>query len=66
MEFRVYAVDRVLITARNAKSMENDVRAVVENYVSGVTKPDVELLRSAFRPDAHMWGHLGGTAPAFP
>jgi hypothetical protein len=41
--------------------MEEDVREVVENYVSGVTKPDVELVRSAFRHDAHMCGYLGDT-----
>jgi hypothetical protein len=40
--------------------MEKDVHAIVEKYVSGVTKPDVDLVRSAFRADAHMWGYLGG------
>lgn len=46
--------------------MDEDVRAVVENYVSGVSKPDVELVRSAFRPDAHMWGYLGDTFLTIP
>lgn len=41
--------------------MEKDVKEVVENYVTGVTEPDVDLLRSVFRPDAHMWGYLGDT-----
>jgi hypothetical protein len=40
--------------------MNEDVREVIENYVRGVTKPDVELVRSAFLPDAHMWGYLDG------
>jgi Putative lumazine-binding len=46
--------------------MEKIVREVVENYVSGVTKPDIELLRSAFRSDAHMWGYLGPTPVTIP
>jgi hypothetical protein len=41
--------------------MKDDVREVVEKYVAGVTKPDVDLVRSAFRSDAHMWGYLGDT-----
>lgn len=39
--------------------MQADVQAVVESYVSGVTKPDVAEVRSAFRPDAQLWGYLG-------
>lgn len=39
---------------------EDDVHAVIENYVRGVTKPDVDLVRSTFLPDAHMWGYLDG------
>jgi hypothetical protein len=46
--------------------MNEDVRAVVEDYVAGVTKPDADLIRSVFRSDAHMWGYLGGTFVTVP
>jgi Putative lumazine-binding len=46
--------------------MEPDVQAVLENHVSGVTQPDAQLVRSAFRSDAHMWGYLGDTFLATP
>jgi len=32
--------------------MEKGVRAIIENHVSRVTKPDAELLRAAFHPAA--------------
>ena len=41
--------------------MSAEVTDVIETYVHGVTKPDAEVVRSAFRPDAHMWGYLGDT-----
>lgn len=46
--------------------MDEDVREVIENYVRGVTKPDVELVTSAFLHDAHMWGYLGDTYLSIP
>jgi hypothetical protein len=42
------------------------VRDAIEKYVAGVTKPDVDLVRSAFRADAHMWGYLGETLISIP
>ncbi|MEU6259651.1 nuclear transport factor 2 family protein [Streptomyces griseorubiginosus] len=35
------------------------VREVIGKYVAGVSASDPELVGSAFRPDAHMWGYLG-------
>ena len=35
------------------------VRAVIERYIEG-SKGDVEILRSAFHPDATMTGYLAG------
>ncbi|MFJ9900668.1 nuclear transport factor 2 family protein [Streptomyces sp. NPDC091280] len=35
------------------------VRAVIELYVTGVSASDAEVVASAFRPDARMWGYLG-------
>lgn len=46
--------------------MDEDVRKVIEKYVQGVAKPDVELVRSAFASDAHMWGYLGGAYVSAP
>jgi hypothetical protein len=46
--------------------MDEDVREVIEDYVSGVTECDVDLVRSTFRSDGHMWGHLGDTFLSMP
>jgi len=46
--------------------VDEAVREVIENYVLGVTKPDVELVTSAFLPDARMWGYLGDTYLSIP
>lgn len=43
-----------------------DVQAAVERYVLGVTTADPEVVASAFRPDAHMWGYLGGQLVSAP
>jgi len=41
-------------------SPEAGVLAAVEAYVAGVSANDESLVLSAFRPDAVMWGYLGG------
>ncbi len=45
---------------------EQQVRAVVERYVDGCRRGDAETVRSAFRPDARMWGWLGPDLVAAP
>ncbi|MFF9349319.1 nuclear transport factor 2 family protein [Streptomyces sp. NPDC014734] len=42
------------------------VRTVVEAYVSAVRAGDPEAVRAVFRPDAHMWGHLGAQLVSAP
>ncbi len=39
------------------------VRTAVETYVRGVSANDAGVVSAAFRPDAFMWGYLGGEAP---
>ena len=39
--------------------MENEVREVVQLYVTGVSTNSSELVTQAFSSDATMWGYLG-------
>jgi hypothetical protein len=39
--------------------VEEDVKAAVESRLSGVAKPGVAVVRSAFRSDADLLGYLG-------
>jgi hypothetical protein len=39
------------------------VRTTMETYVKGVSANDPATVYSAFRPDAFMWGYLGGSDP---
>ncbi|MFJ5265554.1 nuclear transport factor 2 family protein [Streptomyces sp. NPDC088387] len=41
--------------------MKDGVQAAVENYVKGVSENDPEIVASAFREDAYLWGFLGDT-----
>ncbi len=42
-----------------AKSNDSAVRKVIENYMEGTFKADVETLKSCFHPNAVMNGYLG-------
>src|SRR4051794_1402146 len=38
----------------------DQITAVVQLYVEGAREGDAEKLRTAFHPEARMWGSLGG------